>query len=264
MTKQNLPNCNTTSTDGEFFSIKQDKYTTEVSDNEKQKKIFYLGLGINILFSIILLIVGFVLLNKNKTEMSTEKKTNEEPLESPWTTGVIICLGIGVLCVLSMIFTGYKTYSLNKPVEKPVFDDITRPCFSTSKNEIVEPIVTPSSSGIKSSITGSNLGKVIADQVLKNQNSVTQSGLDQFDPNNVQITTGASQNTSNTGSGSQLASMDTTGSGSSFKFNQDQTSMNTANAGSTSFGNQGKNTTVGGNSSASSGTSGSSSVQVYT
>ena len=262
MTTQNPPNCNITNTDGEFFSIKQDKYTTEISDNEKQKKIFYLGLGVNILFSIILFIVGFVLLKKNKTDMLTEQKSSE-PLESPWTIGVIITLGVGLLCLLSIGFTGYKTYSLNTPVEKSVIDDTIRPCYSTSKKQIVQPGPT-SSSGIKSTITGSNLGKTITDQVLKGQTSVTQSGLDQFDSSNIEITTGASQNTSNAGSGSQLAAIDTTGTGSAFTFNQDQSSINNANAGSTSSGNQDKNTTSGGNSSASSGTTGSSSVQILT
>ena len=263
MTTQNPPNCNITNTDGEFFSMKQDKYTTEISDNEKQKKIFYLGLGVNILFSIILFIVGFVLLKKNQTEMLTEQKSSE-PLESPWTTGVIITLGVGVLCLLSIGFTGYKTYSLKKPVEKSVIDDTIRPCYSISKKEIVQPGPTVASSGIKSTITGSNLGKTITDQVLKGQTSISQSGLDQFDPSNIEITTGASQNTSSAGSGSQIAAIDTTGTGKSFTFNQDQSSMNTANAGSTSSGNQDKNTISGGNSSASSGTTGSSSVQILT
>lgn len=258
------PNCNISSTDGEFYSLSHSRHISRIAENDKQKKIFYLGLGFNILCFIILTIIGFVLLNKNKTAMSSRDKKSDVTLESPWTTGVIICLGVGFLCLLSMFFTGYKSYSLGKPIDPPIINDTIRPCYSTSKKEIIEPIPTTPTSGIKSSITGSNLGKTITDQVLKGQTTITQSGLDQFDPSNIEIITGASQNTSNEGSGSQLASLDTTGSGSAFKFSQDQTSTNAATAGSTSFGDQGKNTATGGNSSATSGTTGSSSVQLYT
>ncbi len=259
------PYCNLNSVNGEFFSIKQDKYDKDVKENEKQKKVFIIGLGSNIFFFIVFVGICIALYSKNKSNLQNSEQ-NAVPI-SPWTPGVIITLIIAILCILSMCFTGYKTISLNKGVPKPVIDDEIRPCYSKEKKEILQPI--PSSqpgspaSGITSTIATQNTGALAGQQKFDSTNLFSGSGLEQLD---LSAEFNQLQGSSNMGTGSTLTTVDTTGTGRNFSFDQNQTSTNSANAGSTSSANQGRrsSTETSGNAGATSSTSGSSSVQFST
>ena len=256
MSTQSIPYCNINTINGEFFSNKKEKYQKDVEDNKKQKNIFSLGFGLNIFFFILLIFIGFVLYNSNK-KLQNQNQNNEENKDitqfvSLWTPGVVISLIIGILCLISMFFTGYKTIKLNHVNEEipiPAIDDIYRPCYSRTTKQYIQSnqnSTNSTSPGVDVSLntivtTGANLNSLntrINDQTLNTNTTFTGTGLDQL--KGLQINFGSSQNTNtnNSNTNTQNVVSDTTGVG-NLSLDTNKTYSNTASGTASSTGNQG-------------------------
>jgi hypothetical protein len=264
MTTQLPPYCNINiDNSGEYYSEKQKKYIKDLSDNKKQKNLFFLGLGFNIFFFILFIGFGLVLYNSNKKIQNKNNQENEENEDiiqniSLWTPGVVISLVIGILCFISIFFTGYKSYLLNKDIEKPIINDNIRPCYSNITKQYVQPqqpqqsnqnTTNRSSPGVDLSLNSSvatgadlsSLNNTVSDQMMNSNTVFTGSGLDQL--KGLEISFGNSQNTNNNNTNTQNLLSDTTGVG-NLSLDTNQNFSKTANATSTSTGNQGPVTTT--------------------
>jgi hypothetical protein len=258
MSTQSIPYCNINTINGEFFSNKKEKYQKDVEDNKKEKKIFSLGFGLNIFFFILLFFIGVVLYNSNK-KLQNQNQDNEENKDvtkfvSLWTPGVVISLIIGILCFISMFFTGYKTIKLNyvnEEIPMPAMDDISRPCYSRTIKQYIQPNQNTGNAnitgpGVDVSLntivtTGANLNSLntrINDQMLNANTTFTATGLDQL--KGVEIIFGSSQNTNtnNNNTNTQNVVSDTTGVG-NLSLDTNKTYSNTASGTASSTGNQG-------------------------
>ncbi len=272
MTTQLPPYCNINiDNSGEYYSEKQKKYIKDLSDNKKQKNLFFLGLGFNIFFLILFIVFGLVLYNSNKKIQNQNNQENEDnennkdviKIVSLWTPGVVISLVIGILCFISIFFTGYKSYLLNKDIEKPVINDNIRPCYSNITKQYVQPnqiTTNRNSPGVDISLnsivaTGadlSSLNTTMNDQMMNSNTIFTGTGLDQL--KGLEISFGNTQNTNNSNTNTQNLLSDTTGVG-NISLGNNQNFSNTANATSTSTDNQGPVTTTSNGAPISTGTS---------